>query len=68
MLAQHDVGEKTNEISCFEPLLDAAADLAGVVVTRDALHTQVDHADYLRGRGAHYIVIIIVKGNSRAAQ
>jgi hypothetical protein len=63
VLAQLDVGEKTNEITCFQPLLDTVADLAGVVVTSDAMHTQRDHADYLLGRGAHYIVI--VKGNQK---
>nr|WP_081237380.1 ISAs1 family transposase [Streptomyces viridosporus] len=57
VLAQLDVGEKTNEITCFQPLLDTVADLAGTVVTSDAMHTQREHADYLMGRGAHYIVI-----------
>ena len=63
VLAQLDVGEKTNEITCFQPLLDTVADLAGVVVTSDAMHTQREHADYLLGRGAHYVVI--VKGNQK---
>ncbi|ULR53875.1 ISAs1 family transposase [Streptomyces deccanensis] len=63
VLAQLDVGEKTNEITCFQPLLDTVADLAGTVVTSDAMHTQREHADYLLGRGAHYIVI--VKGNQK---
>lgn len=58
VLAQLDVGEKTNEITCFQPLLDTVADLAGVVVTSDAMHTQREHADYLLGRAAHYIVIV----------
>jgi hypothetical protein len=53
VLAQLDVGEKTNEITCFQPLLDTVADLAGTVVTSDAMHTQREHADYLLGRGAH---------------
>lgn len=61
VLAQLDVGEKTNEITCFQPLLETIADLAGVVVTSDAMHTQTGHAEYLLGREAHYIVI--VKGN-----
>jgi predicted transposase YbfD/YdcC len=34
-----------------------------VVVTSDAMHTQREHAEYLLGRGAHYIVI--VKGNQK---
>ena len=63
VLAQLDVGEKTNEITCFQPLLNTVAELAGVVVTSDAMHTQREHADYLLGRGAHYIVI--VKGNQK---
>ncbi|MDX2548886.1 ISAs1 family transposase [Streptomyces sp. WI04-05B] len=57
VLAQLDVGEKTNEITCFQPLLDTVGDLAGTVVTSDALHTQREHADCVLGPGAHYIVI-----------
>jgi predicted transposase YbfD/YdcC len=34
-----------------------------VLVTSDALHTQREHAVYLLGRRAHYIVI--VKGNQK---
>lgn len=63
VLAQLDVGEKTNEITCFQPLLDTVADLAGTVVTSDAMHTQREHADYLLDRRAHYIVI--AKGNQK---
>ncbi|MEU2632333.1 ISAs1 family transposase [Kitasatospora sp. NPDC007106] len=63
VLAQLDVQEKTNEITCFQPLLDMVADLAGTVVTSDAMHTQREHADYLLGHGAHYIVI--VKGDQK---
>ncbi|MEV0178989.1 ISAs1 family transposase [Streptomyces sp. NPDC050625] len=62
VLGQVDVEEKTNEIPCFQPLLDAI-DLTDTVVTSDALHTQRDHAAYLLRRGAHYIVI--VKGNQK---
>ncbi|MEU2134587.1 ISAs1 family transposase [Streptomyces sp. NPDC018352] len=63
VVAQLDVGVKTNEITCFQPLLDTVADLAGLVVTSDAMHTQREHADYLLDRDAHYIVI--VKGNQK---
>ncbi|GAA2671557.1 hypothetical protein GCM10009864_47320 [Streptomyces lunalinharesii] len=63
VLAQLDVGERTNDITRFQPLLDAVAELARVVVTADALHTQREHAAYLLGRQAHYIVI--VKGNTK---
>ncbi|MFE2425058.1 ISAs1 family transposase [Streptomyces hokutonensis] len=62
-LAQLDVGEKTNEITCFKPLPETMADLAGVVVTSDAMHAQREQADYPLGREAHYIVI--VKGNQK---
>jgi hypothetical protein len=57
VLAQLDVGEKTNEVTRFQPLLDAVGDLAGVAVTADALHTQREHAEYRMGRKAHYVVI-----------
>ncbi|WUV64013.1 ISAs1 family transposase [Streptomyces sp. NBC_01478] len=63
VLAQLDVGEKTNEITCFKPLPETMGDLAGVVVTSDAMHAQREHADYLPGREAHCIVI--VKGNQK---
>jgi predicted transposase YbfD/YdcC len=63
VLAQLDVGEKTGETTCFQPLLDIVADLAGTVVTSDALHTQREHAGYLLNRRAHYIAI--VKGNQK---
>ncbi|WSV68178.1 ISAs1 family transposase [Streptomyces sp. NBC_01012] len=58
VLAQMDVGEKTNEITRFRPLLDTLEDRAGTVVTSDAMHTQHDHAVYLLDRRAHYIVIV----------
>ena len=58
VLAQRDVDAKTNEITGFRPLL-AGLDLAGVVVTADALHTQRDHADFLvAGKHAHYLFIV----------
>lgn len=63
ILAQTDVSEKTNEITCFQPLRDTVADLAGTVITADATHTQREHAAYLLGRKAHHIVI--VKGNQK---
>jgi len=64
VLAQLDVGEKTNEITCFQPLLDTLTSLAGAVVTSDAMHTQREHADYLvTSRSAHYI--LIAKGNQK---
>jgi predicted transposase YbfD/YdcC len=60
VLGQVEVGAKTNEIPLFSTLLDSV-DIGGAVITADALHAQRDHAGYLRGRGAHYL--ITVKGN-----
>ncbi|GED88875.1 hypothetical protein TNCT6_59600 [Streptomyces sp. 6-11-2] len=51
VLAQLDVGEKTNEITRFEPLLDAIADLAGVVATvNDLLFPAARQAIQVRRR------------------
>jgi predicted transposase YbfD/YdcC len=61
VLAQIAVDGKTNEITMFAGLLGQAGDLDGVLVTADALHAQREHAIWLAGRGAHYLVT--VKGN-----
>ena len=52
VLGQVEVGAKTNEIPMFSTLLDHL-DIAGAVITADALHAQREHATYLAGRGAH---------------
>jgi predicted transposase YbfD/YdcC len=58
VVAQTDVDGKTNEITRFRPLLDSV-DLAGCVITADALHTQRDHAAFLVGeKNAHYLLIV----------
>jgi predicted transposase YbfD/YdcC len=58
VVAQQEVGDKTNEITCFQPLLDTIG-LTGVVVTADAMHTQRAHASYLvEQRSADYILIV----------
>ncbi len=57
MLGQSVVDGKTNEITAFAPLLDGI-ELAGAIVTADALHTQRAHADYLHRRGAHYVLTV----------
>ena len=58
VLAQARVGGKTNEITCFAPLL-APLDLAGAVVTADALHAQREHAEFLvTQKEAHYILAV----------
>lgn len=63
-LAQREVGAKTNEIPELSPCLEDL-DLAGVVVTLDALHTQRETARFLReDHDAHYFMI--VKANQPA--
>jgi predicted transposase YbfD/YdcC len=61
ILAQIDIDDTTNEITQFRPLLEGL-DLAGRVVTADALHTQHAHADWLITveRAAY---LLIVKAN-----
>jgi predicted transposase YbfD/YdcC len=61
VLAQADVDATTNEITRFRPLLEGL-DLAGRVVTADALHTQREHADWLV-TVKHAAYLLIVKGN-----
>jgi len=60
VLGQTVVEGKTNEITAFAPLLDRV-EVTGAIITADALHTQRAHAEYLHGRGAHYVGT--VKGN-----
>jgi predicted transposase YbfD/YdcC len=57
VLGQVEVGAKTNEIPLFSTLLDRL-DIAGAVITADALHAQREHATYLARRGAHYLLIV----------
>jgi predicted transposase YbfD/YdcC len=58
VLGQVDVEAKTNEIPMFTTVLDHV-DLAGAVVTADALHAQRAHAEYLvTERGAHYLITV----------
>ena len=57
VLAQASVDGKTNEITAFAPLLEPL-DLAGCVITADALHTQREHAKFLAGKQAHYILAV----------
>ncbi|CDZ87539.1 ISAs1 family transposase [Rhodococcus ruber] len=63
VLGQVEVGAKTNEIPLITDLLDAL-DLTDVVVTADALHCQRGTADYIVGRGGHYV--FTVKNNQRS--
>jgi predicted transposase YbfD/YdcC len=59
-LAQREVDAKTNEIPELAPAIEGL-DLAGTVVTLDALHTQRETARLIRDKDAHYLMI--VKGN-----
>jgi predicted transposase YbfD/YdcC len=57
VLAQRQVDGAPGEVPAFQPLL-AGLDLAGAVVTADALHTQRDHASFLVGRGAEDLLVV----------
>jgi predicted transposase YbfD/YdcC len=58
VVAQREVEGKTNEITCFQPLL-STLDMAGVVVTADALHTQRAHARHLvEELGADHVLTV----------
>jgi predicted transposase YbfD/YdcC len=58
VLAQAAVDGKTNEITQFAPLLEDL-DIAGAVITADALHTQREHAKFLvSDKKAHYILVV----------
>jgi predicted transposase YbfD/YdcC len=48
VVAQREIGAKTNEISAFAPLL-AGLELEGGIVVADAMHTQRKHARFLVG-------------------
>jgi predicted transposase YbfD/YdcC len=63
VLGQVDVAAKTNEVPML-PVLLADVDIAGAVITADALHAVRSHAVYLHERGAHYV--LTVKGNQAA--
>jgi predicted transposase YbfD/YdcC len=59
VLAQQEVGHKTNEVAHFQSLL-AGLELAGAVVTADGLHTVRGHARFLReDKGAHYVFQVL---------
>ncbi|GHE69212.1 hypothetical protein GCM10014715_23810 [Streptomyces spiralis] len=57
-VSQLRVPDKTTEVTRFTRLL-APFDLAGVVVTADALHTHRDHARWLvEEKKAHYVLVV----------
>jgi predicted transposase YbfD/YdcC len=47
-----------NEIAAFVTALNTLPQLRGCLITADALHTQRSHAQYLIGRGAHYLFTV----------
>jgi hypothetical protein len=58
VLAQRQVGGAPAEVPAFAPLL-APPDLAGVVVTADALQTHPDAAEFLvTSKQAHYLFVV----------
>jgi hypothetical protein len=58
VLGQRAVSTQHNEITEFKPLL-APLDLAGKVVTADALHAQREHAKFLvEEKGADYLFTV----------
>jgi predicted transposase YbfD/YdcC len=58
VVAQVEIDDKSGELTAFEPLL-RPLDLADVVVTADALHTQRDHARFLVAeKNAHFILVV----------
>jgi predicted transposase YbfD/YdcC len=58
VLGQVAADEKSNEIPAVRELLNAFADLAGAVITMDALHTQHDTARAVLNRRADYVMTV----------
>src|ERR1700728_2957008 len=58
VLGQVAVSEKSNEIPAVRDLLKAFTDLAGAVITIDALHTQTDTAQAILDREADYVMTV----------
>jgi predicted transposase YbfD/YdcC len=58
VVAQRQIGTKTTEVPELAPLL-AGVEVAGMVLTGDALHTVRESARHLTGdRRAHYVLIL----------
>ena len=56
-LTQRRVADKSNEIPALRDLL-APLDLGGAVAGADAMHTQTGTAEWIRSRGAHYVLTV----------
>ncbi|MEW6425284.1 MAG: hypothetical protein AB1523_11170 [Bacillota bacterium] len=46
VIAQGQVDQKSNEITAFQPLLEPL-EVAGKVITADAIHTQAENARFV---------------------
>ena len=57
VVAQRRVADKSNEIPALPELL-APLDLDGALITADAMHTQVNTAEWIISRGAHYLLTV----------
>jgi predicted transposase YbfD/YdcC len=57
IIGQVAVGEKTSEVPKLRALL-AGLDIAGAVITADALHTCRETAEDIIAAGAHYIFVV----------
>lgn len=57
VLAQEEVGEKTNEISALPEVL-RALELSGCLVTIDAMGTQKEIANQIRTQGGDYVLAL----------
>jgi predicted transposase YbfD/YdcC len=57
VLAQREVGQKSNEIPAVPELL-AGRDLKGTVITLDAMNTQRATAQLIIDQGGHYLMVV----------
>ncbi len=57
VLAQQEVGEKSNEIPAVSGLL-AGRDLKGAMITLDAMNTQRAMAQLIIDQGGHYLMVV----------
>ena len=62
VVGQRRVSDESNEIPALPELL-APLDLDGALITADAMHTQTGTAEWIRSRGAHYL--LTVKANQK---
>lgn len=60
VLGQVKVDEKSNEITALPKLLERV-DVAGAIVTADAMHTQTKTASLIISKGADFVLAL--KGN-----